>query len=210
MATQDEPKISLQDYWKDFPEAPFSDTFKWIDSDGFEHMTTVRGWGDKSLSDGINKAKALIQYNGGKPVSNRAQPAAAPQPDPAAKIALEEGNKQMAQEIQVQATAVPPSRKGVDVSYQIIDVDIVEVLPQPDGKTTLKFYGTSDKYPRVSVNKWKVEAANGLMKHVTSEDMGKAAKYTLKCRVYYTDGSSYQTTNGETRHYKDVEHIRPV
>lgn len=208
MTTQDEPKISLQEYWKDFPEAPFSDTFKWVDEDGFEHMTTVRGWGDKSLSEGINKAKALIQYNGGKPAGHRATPAAAPQPDPAAKIALEEGNKQMAAEMQEQAVAVPPSRKGAP--YQTVDVDIVEVLPQPDNKTTLKFYGANDKYPRVSVNKWKIEAANGLMKHVTSEDMSKAAKYHLKCRVYYTDGSAYQTTEGETRHYKDVEHVRPA
>lgn len=70
-----EQKPTLQEYWKGFPEAPFSDTFKWVDADGFEHMTTVRGWGDKSLSEGIVKAKALITYNGGKPVG---KPAAMP------------------------------------------------------------------------------------------------------------------------------------
>jgi len=89
---------------------------------------------------------------------------------------------------------VPPSRKGANVAYQTFDADIVEVLPQPDNKVTLAFYGKDDKYPRVKVNKWKVEAANGLMKHVTSEDMGKAAKYSLRCRVYWTDGAAYTTT----------------
>lgn len=69
---QDTHKPTLQEYWQGFPEAPFSDTFKWVDADGFEHMTTVRGWGDKSLSEGITKAKALIQYNGGKPANSRA------------------------------------------------------------------------------------------------------------------------------------------
>lgn len=69
---EQEQKPTLQEYWKGFPEAPFSDTFKWIDADGFEHMTTVRGWGDKSLNEGILKAKALIEYNGGKPAGKAA------------------------------------------------------------------------------------------------------------------------------------------
>jgi hypothetical protein len=157
--------------------------------------------------DSIVWAMSEYQMSVEKPMPPTAP---APLPDKAAAIALEAGNTQMARELQASAEALPPSRKGADVPYQTVDADIVEVLPQPDGKTTLKFYGANDKYPRISVNKWKIEAANGLMKHVTSEDMGRAAKYSLSCRVYFTDGSAYTTTNGETRHYKDVEHVRPI
>jgi hypothetical protein len=85
MATQEvqqEPKLTIQEYWKDFPEAPFSDTFKWIDADGFEHMTTVRGWTDKSLNEGITRAKGMIDYNGGKPSGRPSQVAPAAQAAP--------------------------------------------------------------------------------------------------------------------------------
>lgn len=161
----------------------------------------------KELVESIIWAMGEYEMSTDRPMPPQAP---APLPDKAAAIALEAGNKELAKQLQDSAVDLPPSRKGADVSYQTVDVDIVEVLPQPDNKVTLKFYGASDKYPRVSVNKWKVESANGLMKHVTSEDMSKAAKYSLKCRVYFTDGSAYTTTEGETRHYKDVEHVRPI
>ena len=159
----------------------------------------------KNLMDSIVWAMEEYGMTVEKPLP---PPAAAPIPPKDVAIALEEGNQELAEQFASEAAEVPPSKKG-DVLYQTIDADVVEVLPQPDGKTTIKFYGAGDKYPRVSVNKWKIASANGLMKYVTSEDMGKAGRYTIKCRVYYTDGSAYTTTDGETRHYKDVEHVRP-
>lgn len=199
-----------REYWAGFPEAPFSTSFKWVDANGFEQLTTLRGWQFSTMFRTIGQAEEIITMNGGMPINNRPQPAQAPTMTKDVKIAMDEGNKQLAADLQAQALDVPQSRKGADVKYQTVDVEIVEVLPQPDNKVTLKFYGANDKYPRVSVNKWKVEQANGLMKHVTAEDMGKAAKYSLKCRVYFTDGASYTSTDGETRHYKDVEHVRPL
>lgn len=205
MLNEQEPKISLQDYWRGFPEAPFSDSFRWVDADGFEHLTTVRGWGDKSLSEGISKAKVLIQYNGGKPTGNHNLPAAAaPQPDPAAKIAQEAGNKQMAQELQTQAEAVPAPPDGK--LWQFYEADIVKVLPQPDDRVTIEFWGTGRKFPDLKVVKWKLDSANGLMKHVTSEPMSKAAEYKLRCRVYYTNGKEFEAG----KFYKDVAHVRPL
>ena len=161
----------------------------------------------KELMDAVIWAMGEYEMTVEKPMPPSAS---APLPAKDVAIALEEGNKALAQQLAVSAAELPPSRKGADVPYQTADVDIVEVLPQPDGKTTLRFYGANDKYPRVSINKWKVEAANGLMKHVTSEDRSKAAKYSIKCRVFFTDGASYTSTNGELRHYKDVEHVRPI
>ena len=161
----------------------------------------------QSLVQAITKAMAEYEMTTEKPMPPSAS---APAQNVAVKIAQEAGNPEMAKEIQASAEAVPPSRKGADVAYQTFDADIVEDLPQPDEKVTLAFYGTNDKYPRVKVNKWKIAAANGLMKHVTAEDMGKAAKYSLRCRVYYTDGSAYTTAEGVTGHYKDIEHVRPL
>ena len=161
----------------------------------------------KELMDSIVWAMGEYEMSVEKPLPPAAN---APLPTKDVAIALQAGNKELAKQLQDSAAAVPPSRKGADVAYSTIDVDIVEVLPQPDGKTTVKFYGASDKYPRAQVNKWKVEAANGLMKHVTSEDMGKAAKYSIRCRVYYTQGAAFTNQNGEIKHYLDVEHVRPI
>jgi hypothetical protein len=207
MSDEHEKQVSPQEYWKGFPEAPYSDTFKWIDGAGFEHMTTVRQWSGTGLYSSVGKMVALILETGGKPANVRPPAAAAPQPDPAAKIAQEEGHREMAAELQAQAQAVPLSRKGLP--YKTFDAAIVEVLPQPD-KVTISFYGDGRKYPDCKVNKWKVEQANGLMKHVTAETMDKPAKYTLACRVYYTDGAQYTKPDGTTGNYKDIEHVRPV
>ena len=205
---QENKHAATQEYWAGFPEAPFSDTFKWVDGAGFEHMTTVRQWSGNGLYSAVGKMVALVLETGGKPANPRPAPAASPQPDPAARIATEEGNPQMAAELQAQATAVPASKKGVP--YKTFDAATVEVLPQPDGRVTVSFYGDGRKYPDCKINKWKVEQANGLMKHVTSEPMDKPAKYTLACRVYYTDGAQYTKPDGTTGNYKDVEHVRPL
>ena len=172
---------------------------------------TARATGPKEalreLIEAVTWAMGEYSMSTDKPMP----PAASePKKDPIVRIAEEEGDPVAAATIQAQVSAVPPSRKGADVPYQTFDADIVEVLPQPDGKTTLAFYGANDKYPRVKVSKWKNDAANGLMKHVTSEDMGTAAKYSLHCRVYWTEGAAFTTKDGKPGNYKDVEHVRPI
>ena len=62
--TKDKPQ-SPQEYWAGYPEAPFSTTFKWIDSNGFEQMTTIRGWAFLPMFETVKKAEAVILENGG-------------------------------------------------------------------------------------------------------------------------------------------------
>ena len=61
----------VRKYWEGFPEAPASDTFKWLDEDGFEHMTTVRAWTASSLVEMIGRAKEAIKTVGGKTIAPR-------------------------------------------------------------------------------------------------------------------------------------------
>ena len=49
----DKPKP--QEYFSGFPEAPASDTFRWVDNLGNEHMTTLRAWTAEGLSSTIRK-----------------------------------------------------------------------------------------------------------------------------------------------------------
>ena len=57
------------EYWKDFPEAPASSTFKWLDTDGFEHMTTFRAYSGSTLMGVVDKFIAEIKDKGGKPLN---------------------------------------------------------------------------------------------------------------------------------------------
>jgi len=73
----------LQEFWKGFPESPFSDTFKWIDAEGYEHMLTIRGWSGDAVLESVAKAKERIAELGGIAPANRV---AAPAPSPSAQI----------------------------------------------------------------------------------------------------------------------------
>lgn len=117
-------KITPQEYYKDFPEAPFSDTFKWVDSNGYEHMITVRSWSATSLIQAIKQTQEHIGEFGGTPPT-KMQP------------------KQASNE---------PTYHPVEEGLQTLLVAKVEVTPKPDNKVELKLYGENDKYPRLYHN----------------------------------------------------------
>jgi hypothetical protein len=127
---QQETKPTLQEYWKGFPEAPFSDTFKWVDADGFEHMTTVRGWGDKSLSEGIAKAKALITSQNGKPAGKFSP---APSAEPVMVQMTDENGTPLVDQNQ------EPIREKID-GARVYTVEGVAHSKTTNGKDVLKVF----------------------------------------------------------------------
>src|SRR5258706_5467186 len=84
----EEKVLTPQEYYKDFPEAPFSDSFKWLDAEGFEHIATIRSWSANSGMGAIESAKKIIVDIGGKPVNNLPKPL----PESANKIPLTDEN----------------------------------------------------------------------------------------------------------------------
>jgi hypothetical protein len=138
--------------------------------------------------------------------------ASAPAVSAPVRIALEEGNKPLAKATAEAELEVPPPPAGKQ--WIKFEANTVRVLPQPDNKATLEFYADGKKFAGVKVNKWKIESVNGLMKHVTTEDMSKAAEYKLHCAVYYTEGAEGKMKGDDgqekTFHYKDVAHVRPL
>jgi len=69
--TEETKQPSPRDYWKDFPEAPYSDTFKWVSAEGFEHMSTVRAWSFTLLIKAVADAEQMIGLNSGKPAGGK-------------------------------------------------------------------------------------------------------------------------------------------
>jgi len=67
---------AVHEYYKGFPEAPASDSLKWTDPQGFEHLSTVRAWSPEKLFKAIEHLQALILGADGKPMG-QAKPAPA-------------------------------------------------------------------------------------------------------------------------------------
>lgn len=63
----EEPKVTAKDFFQGFPEAPVSDTFKWTDADGFEHMITIRGYAVSAVLKAIAETRAALKEQGGLP-----------------------------------------------------------------------------------------------------------------------------------------------
>ena len=147
------------------------------------------------------------------PEAPKAPPAPAPKPDPAAQIAREEGNLELASRLEAQRAEVPPPPTGK--TWQTVDVSEIRVIPQPDGITTLvEFWNPNRKYAEERV-KWKSLSIIGLLKHVmtvpTNDDgTPKAAAFTAPCRVYYTLGKEYTKRDQTMANYHDVAHVRPL
>jgi hypothetical protein len=64
----------LKEYWSGMPEAPCSDTFKWVDANGFEHLMTFRGWSGEGVLKTVAAAIEHILEQGGIAPANRVAP----------------------------------------------------------------------------------------------------------------------------------------
>jgi len=136
-------------------------------------------------------------------------PAAKPPTVPAdQRIAKEEGNKELAAELKQAAEDVGESKTGKP--WHVIDATTVEIAPKPDNRVDVLFFADGHKYADARVNNWKLEAASGLLKYVTSEPVDKPARLTLRCKAYATEGKEYTKKDGTMGHYLDIEHVRPA
>lgn len=194
-------------------EAPISSNFYWTfgTKEVFNVQTTIRHDYDPEkfaeyLSHLQDAMTQIVRMGGhAKPVGQ--QPAPVPNGDPAAKLAREAGNPEMAQELQDGFEAVPPSPDGR--AWLTLDASRILITPQPDDRVNIEFFSDGHKFPDAKVNKWKIPQAAGLLKHVTSHDVTRPADLSVACRVYYTLGKEYAKQDGSKGNYKDIAHCRP-
>ena len=134
----DEKKPTPQEYWKGFPEAPASDTFKWVDAKGFEHMTTLRAWSADGLEKQISTFSEYIEEAGGKNV--RDSFAKGPNPFDAP-----------------QETRTALDDSGNEITIKSLTVEKVDVS-MANGKTYYKVMGAP--LTKFGVNVWPEVFAN--------------------------------------------------
>jgi len=182
----EEQKQTAQEYWANFPEAPYSDTFKWVDGAGYEHMTTVRQWSGQGLYSAIAKMIEIIGETGGRPANNRPPMAPAPAPDAAAAILAADGNKQAAASVQAASEAVPSAPNGKQ--WLTMEINRIVIKPEPLDTYTLECYAPGHRYPDLRATKRKLDVIASYVKHVTSADPSKPLDASVNAVAYYLEG----------------------
>lgn len=188
-------------------EAGFSVNWTMRDKHGVVCQLTMRAAGAADWLPVLAERAAMIEkaLAGGWTLASAPAPATAPAPvnalpSAAEKVAREAGGEPAAQAVREALGDVPAGE------YKTIDASRLVIRPEPEGRVTLEFYADGHNFPDLRASKIKSDRAAGLLKHVTSADVSKAADMALKCRLYYKDGKEYKPG----QHYKDLEHVRPV
>ncbi len=159
----------------------------------------------------MEKVEALVKARGWRWAEPLAK-APPPVESKAAAIVRAEGNTALADQL-AKPPDVGPIPDGKE--WQTMDIETVESIPQPGDVINIIFYKAGHTKPDLKCQKWKIERAAGLMKHVTNADMSKPWKAVCACRVYYTIGKAFtynDPNTGELKsgNYKDVAHVRLI
>lgn len=158
--SENETKPEPREYWQGFPEAPFSDSFKWTDAAGFEHLTTVRGWSLTALMHSIAKAEEAITAGEGKPINSR--PQVTPAPENTIPLRDENGT------LVVDANTMQPQMVPLPEGVHLFTVAGLAHDKTKSGKDVLKVwtvetpynggYGVSCFHPPAEIGHWKTWA----------------------------------------------------
>jgi len=179
--TEEHKKVTPQEYWQGFPEAPASDTVKWVDKDGFEHMTTLRAWTGDGLYQQIAKFVANVKDTGGRTTV----PVHAPAPvAPAAPSAVAE-------------TGTMSLRIGK-----------IKVTPEvKDGKPRImvELFAGSHQYADIKKFFDNNSQASAAFAAVTSLDFSIAGEYTVD---FIADYRNSEKMNTKGNPYKNLVNVR--
>lgn len=178
----EEKKLTSQEYWQGFPEAPASDTFKWIDGEGFEHMTTLRAWNGGSLYKSIAEFVSHIKESGGRNLV----PQQAPAP----------------------VTATSPAPVKPQEGTQSLAIKKIKVTPEvKDGKprTMVELFGDGHQWADIKAFYDTPSAAAAAFASVTGLDFSAAGEYSID---FIADYRLSEKKNSKGNPYKNLVNIR--
>lgn len=182
----EEVKQDPREYWKGFPEAPFSDTFKWTDGNGFEHMTTVRGWALMPFMSSIQNTVKHITDSGGK--NNKPAQAPAPEPrlDQAPAPAKDEANP-------------------TGLSFQVSKLKVTPEIKDGAQRIMVELFAEGHQWADIKAFYSTAEQAAVAFADVTGLDFHVAGEYSINCIADYRL-SDKKNTKGNP--YKNLVRVR--
>lgn len=169
----------LKEYWEGFPEAPCTDTFKWLDAEGYDHLTTLRAYSPHLLFKQMEKTISGIRDIGGKPVG-QGMPIPAVQEIDASGLPVVDGDgNPVMKEMPADTHLFTVKALFHDVTKSNKDVLKVVTVEEPYNTK----YGVSCFHP--AIEGWKVWAIGPDNKHeppagyghVVIQDAGGERKY---------------------------------
>lgn len=180
----EEKKITHQEYWQGFPEAPASDNFRWVDGAGFEHQTTIRAWTGAGLYQQVAEMVARVLETGGRNLT----PPAAPPP--------------------ASATATAPAPVKSPEGVQSIAVKKIKVTPEvKDGKprTMVELFAEGHQWADIKAFYDTPSAASAAFGTVTGLDFAAAGEYSVE---FIADYRLSEKKNSKGNPYKNLVNVR--
>jgi hypothetical protein len=178
-------EIKVQDYWHGFPEAPASDTFKWIDALGYEHMTTIRAWTQATLYEQVSKFVANLTETGGRTAALQ------PAPKPA----------------QAPAPTTAPVANATGTSMQINKIKVTPEVKDGVSRVIVELFAEGHKWADIKAFYDTGEKARVAFSPVTDLDFNVAGEYQIACVADYRL-SEKKTSAGNP--YKNLVSVRPL
>ncbi len=177
----EEKKVTHQEYWQGFPEAPASDTFKWVDGEGFEHMTTIRAWTGEGLYQQVSKFVAHVKDTGGRTNA----PVHAPAP-----------------------VAAPTPSALADTGTMSLRIGKIKVTPEvKDSKSRIMVELFAENHQWADIKKFfdNSSQASAAFASVTSLDFSVAGEYTVD---FIADYRNSEKLNSKGNPYKNLVNVR--
>jgi hypothetical protein len=174
--------VKPQDYFAGFAEAPASDTMKWIDGLGYEHMTTIRAWSGTILYNEVAKFVAKVQETGGRTAALQPAPKPAQSPAPA-----------------------PATANASGTSLAISKIKVTPEVKDGAARTLVELFVEGHQWADIKAYYNTGEAARVAFSPVTDLNFNEAGEYTINCIADYRL-SEKKNTKGNP--YKNLVAVR--
>jgi hypothetical protein len=180
-----EENVRPQDYFAGFPEAPASDTMKWIDALGYEHMTTIRAWSGTILYKEVAKFIATVQETGGRTAA--LQPAPKP--------------------TQATAPANPaPTANASGTSFKVSKIKVTPEIKDGASRIMVELFAEGHQWADIKSFYDTGEKARVAFSTVTDLDFNVAGEYQISCVADYRLSDK---KNSKGNPYKNLVSVRP-
>jgi hypothetical protein len=178
--------VKPQDYFAGFPEAPASDTMKWIDALGFEHMTTVRAWSGTILYKEVAKFIATVQETGGRTAA--LQPAPKPVQAPA-------------------PSTEPATANAAGTSLQIKKIKVTPEVKDGASRILVELFMDGHQWADIKAYFNTGEQARAAFSPVTDLNFNEAGEYAIDCTADYRLS---EKKNSKGSPYKNLVAVRAI
>lgn len=187
-ATTPKKEMTIQEHFAGFPEAPASDTFRWIDGFGIEHMTTIRAWSGSTLYEQSAKFINHVMETGGKTAALQPAPKPAQAPAPAWPNEKEEA-----------------ASNPAGTSFKVSKIKVTPEIKDGASRIMVELFAEGHQWADIKAFYTTAEQATVAFGDVTQLDFNTAGEYSINCIADYRLSDK---KNSKGNPYKNLVRVR--